>query len=278
MRREKLREVFVDTLDRIKYCESLVKPVRKAKHSAKFYDYADYEDLAKGKNYKTRITVTSERSFEAAKRLLEGGEGKVAVLNFANCSTPGGGVFGGSGAQEESLCRCSTLYPIIEQERFRHLYYEPNRVRWDFRATDAIIYAPDVVVFKSDTDYPELLPESEWYSVDVITCAAPNLRHGFRIHDDRLDEIVVLDSEEQYRIHLSRAKHIYNVVLANGVRRLVLGAFGCGAFRNDPEAVAKAFKDALADYDGQFEEIVFAIYHQPYESKNYEVFRNIFKS
>ena len=277
-RREKLRGIFDDTLKQLEHNEKLLHSVDKCKHTAKFYDYADYEALSEMESSDIIITVTGERSFEAAKRLLEAGEGKVAVLNFANCSTPGGGVFGGSGAQEESLCRCSTLYPLIEQRRFRHLYYEPNRVRWDFRATDAIIYTPDVIVFKSDTDYPELLPESEWYSVDVITCAAPNLRHGFEIFDDRLDKVVVLDSEEQYRIHLSRAKHIYNVALANGTRRLILGAFGCGAFRNNPESVARAFKDALDEYKGQFNEIVFAIYHTPEEIDNYETFRRVFMS
>ena len=277
-RREELKKIFDDTFEMMRDNDVLKESIAMSKHLARFYDYADYKDLPDGEGSNTVISVTSERSLEAAKRLLEDGEGRVAVLNFANCSTPGGGVFGGSGAQEESLCRCSTLYPLIEQERFRHLYYEPNRVRWDFRATDAIIYTPDVIVFKSDTDYPELLPESEWYNVDVITCAAPNLRYGFEIFDDRLDKVVVLDSEEQYRIHLSRAKHIYNVALANGARRLILGAFGCGAFRNNPESVARAFKDALDEYKGQFSEIVFAIYHTPEEIDNYETFRRVFMS
>ncbi len=275
-RREKLKTIFSDTRSFIKENKKILDATTKASKEARFYDYADFDNIPKGGQKKTSFSVTGERSFEAAKRMLDKNPDKVAVLNFANCSTPGGGVFGGSGAQEESLCRCSNLYPIISQERFRHLYYDPNRARWDPRATDALIYAKDVIVFKSDTDYPELIPEKDWYKVDVITCAAPNLRYGTMIYDDRLNKEIEMTYERQYEIHLKRAKHIYNVALANGVHRLVLGAFGCGAFKNIPDAVAKAFKDALSDYEGQFDEIVFAIYHQPYELDNYEAFKKVF--
>lgn len=277
-RRERLKSIFDDTRSFIRKNQKISDETIKASKEARFYDYADFEAFSKVKPKKTILSVTSERSLEAAKRMLNEKTDKVAVLNFANCSTPGGGVFGGSGAQEESLCRCSNLYPIISQERFQHLYYDPNRARWDPRATDALIYARDVTVFKSDTDYPELIPEDEWYKVDIITCAAPNLRHGTIIYDDRLDEEIEMTHKRQYDIHLSRARHIYNVALANGARRLVLGAFGCGAFRNDPDAVARAFKDALSDYEGQFDEIVFAIYHQPYELDNYETFKKVFNN
>lgn len=275
IRREKLRDIFRDTCQLINDNDRLSSETDIAKQMATFYDYADYENY-ESERHKTAISITGERSFEAAKRLLGEDSGKIAILNFANCSTPGGGVLGGSGAQEESLCRCSNLYQTIAQERFRHLYYDPNRARWDPRANDAIIYSPGVMVFKSDTDYPTLLPEDEWYKVDVITCAAPTLRHGLIISDDRTGKSIKLTPEVQYEIHLKRAKHILNIALSNGARRLVLGAFGCGAFKNDPRSVASAYRDALKEYDGQFKEIVFAIYHQPHEVDNYNTFKEVF--
>ena len=79
---------------------------------------------------------------------------------------------------------------------------------------------------------------------------------------------------ELYDIHLSRAKRICEVAAANGVDTLVLGAFGCGAFCNDPWVVANAFKDALTEMGGYFETIEFAIASAPgTESENFRAFR-----
>ncbi len=82
-----------------------------------------------------------------------------------------------------------------------------------------------------------------------------------------------ISPEEQYRLHLRRAKHILHIAAVNDADALVLGAFGCGAFRNDPQAVAKAYADVLAEYKGYFRYIEFAVYYQPGEIGNYEAFR-----
>ena len=264
-RKARLREVFKSTIELLNTNERLIRETETAKSDAIFYDEnarIDFDDERR----ETKISVTGERTFEAARRLLSENSGKVAVLNFANSVTPGGGVLGGSGAQEESLCRCSNLYPIIEQDRFYDSYYDKNRSENDFRATDAVIYARNVTVFKSDTDYPELLPEDEWYKVDVITCAAPNLNYSGQS----------LSFNQQTEIHRRRAEHILRSALANNARRIVLGAFGCGAFRNNPDSVIQGTKKALESIPNQFDEIVFAIYHQPYELKNYQKFKRAF--
>ena len=77
------------------------------------------------------------------------------------------------------------------------------------------------------------------------------------------------------RIHLQRAKHIMSVAAANKVDILVLGAFGCGAFANNPKVVARAFFDALEDYISYFEIVEFAVYCRPYETENYQAFYNV---
>ena len=262
----KLKEIFEDTLKQIEKNPKLRVATEKAKENAKFYDELDEIDLLATSKTSKKLNAytTAERTFEAAKRLLNENGGKVAVLNFANSVRPGGGVRGGSSAQEESLCRCSNLYPTINQSRFLHLYYYPNVIKNNLLGTDAIIYSPDVTVFKSDTDYPEMLPEDKWYNVDVITCAAPCLPYGGG----------EVSEDELYEIHLKRAQRILDVAAANGAERLVLGAFGCGAFNNDPKIVAKAFYDAFMDNERfcEFKEVVFAIYHQEDETENFREF------
>ena len=131
-------------------------------------------------------------------------------------------------------------------------------------STDACIYTPGVKIIKSDTDQPERLPESDWVDVDVITCAAPSFRHATPLDDDAL-----------YQLHLKRGRQILNVALANGVDCLVLGAFGCGAFMNDPKVVASAYKQLMEEYRGAFDEVEFAVFYWGKEVENYEAFKSV---
>ena len=73
----------------------------------------------------------------------------------------------------------------------------------------------------------------------------------------------------------TRAKHILHIAAANNADALILGAFGCGAFANDPNAVAKACKDALQDYRQYFSLVEFAVYCRPGETENYDAFKRI---
>ena len=196
----------------------------------------------------TRQVVSGKRSFEAVK----GYPGKkVAVLNFANNHSVGGAPFS-SGAQEESLCRCSTLLSCLktmEHEfygRHRHLY-ESHQL--DHMGNDDLIYTPDVVVFKTDerTDviYPKMMYQRDWYKVDVITSAAPELRHGNRCPAD-------------YEVQItSRIKKIFDVAASQDVDVLILGAWGCGAFKNPADVVARVFLTLLKEY--HFETVEFAL-------------------
>ena len=66
-------------------------------------------------------------------------------------------------------------------------------------------------------------------------------------------EPVKISRDELYELHLSRAQHILNVAAGQGVDILILGAFGCGAFMNDPNTVARAYSDALKEYAQYFD-------------------------
>lgn len=217
------------------------------------------------------IVVSKSKTFDAARKYTEG---KTAALNFASATTPGGGVTKGATAQEECLCRCSTLYPTLSNKRCWDEFYKPHRDDLNALHNDDIIWTPDVIVFKDD-DY-HLLDRKDWKKISVITCAAPNLREKnvdmFNV-DKPLEESI--SNEELYRIHYKRAMKIFAVAAKKKVDNLVVGAFGCGAFRNDPVVVAKAWKAAAMDFDYPMT-IEFAVYDGPY-SNNFEVFKKIFE-
>ncbi len=217
---------------------------------------------------KARIIVSKKRSFEAASAYK--GQ-KVCVHNFASATTPGGGVVKGSGAQEECLCRVSTLYFSISTQEMWDKYYNPHRRELDNIHNGDLIYTPDVVVFKSDSAMPRLMPEKDWCKVDVITLAAPKLRDGFR-HGQK--QRTVRDSE-LLEIHETRMRRFCNVAKANGNEVLILGAFGCGAYSNPVNVVAQAMKNVIKDYMYDFKTIEFAVYSESDDDTNYSTFMRV---
>ena len=220
-------------------------------------------DVAHKYDEPAKIVVSKKRSFKAA----EGYAGmKTCVHNFASASYPGGGVKTGQRAQEESLCRCSTLYFCLTDYKCRKQFYEPHGNAGNPVHNDDCIYTPDVIVFKSDTDKPELMQEKEWYKVDVITCAAPNLKYAQEL----------LSNDELYNVHYRRMLRILDVASSKGAEVLITGAFGCGAFRNDPEVVAKAMKVAISERSHNFKVIELAVFCVPgRDEKNYEIFNRV---
>ena len=218
------------------------------------------------------VVVSPKRTFEAA--MAYAGRMRTCVHNFASATNPGGGVVNGSSAQEEALCRCSTLYFNLNVREMWDGFYSPHREARDPLHNDDIIYSPDVVVFKSDTAYPRTLPEAEWRKLDVITCAAPNLRErpSNRMNAGDGDVRVEISAADLQTLHERRLRRILDVAAANGAEAIVLGAFGCGAFRNDPKVVAAAAKKVVAEYRHAFRAIEFAVYCRPGDTANYDAF------
>ncbi len=276
--RQRLIEVFRDTQAFFEDDPRLSEAVAEGVKKARFYAADDYPDLPEKRKTPVIITVTKNKTFQAAiERHFRHPKERIAVLNFASAVNPGGGVKSGSRAQEESLCRCSTLYPTLNQSYFWKKYYDVNREANDPLHTDACIWSPDVVICKSDSGIPQRMDPEGWVTVDVITCAAPNLREKTgNIHNPEMAHPVHLTWEEQYTLHRQRARHILHIAAANRVSTLILGAFGCGAFANDPGAVAAAYKEALEEYGQYFRYVEFAVYCRDHEQENYIAFRNAF--
>ena len=197
------------------------------------------------------------------------------VLNFASATNPGGGVIHGSSAQEEAICRCSTLYPCLDTKIMWESFYMPHRDLDNPLYNDDCIFTPNVKVFKSDTNFPEELQESEWWDVDVITCAAPNLRHipSNVMNPSAGSKKAEISYEELRELLTRRIQRIFEVAIASGAEVLVLGAFGCGAFRNPPKLVAEVFAGFTENYRKSFDTIEYAVFHVEHEKANYEAFK-----
>ena len=271
-------EVFADTVVWYETNSKLQQLVSEAKKQTQVFKDDEYPEEKTVKSYqKTEIAVTSHRSFEAAMKLRERfPDDVIAVHNFASATNPGGGVTRGSSAQEECLCRCSTLYPLLNDAALWGQYYGMHRKKKDARYTDTCIYTKNVAIIKSDEDVPQRLPENEWVSIDVITCPAPNLREkpSNAMNPDSGNRVEVSDAE-LLEIHKKRARHMLNIAASKQADILVLGAFGCGAFSNNPKVVATAYKEILPEFDGVFKLIEFAVYTSAKDKTNFEVFNEI---
>ena len=109
-----------------------------------------------------------------------------------------------------------------------------------------------------------MLPENEWFEVDVITCAAPYLAKRKHTNGVAL-----------FELFKSRIKNIFEAARDNNVDYLILGAFGCGVFGQDPERVATHFCDLLTyDFANCFKHVEFAIPVRA-NPENYEAFKKV---
>ena len=223
-----------------------------------------------------KVIVSPKRTLEAATPYAYAGK-KVCVLNFASATNPGGGVIKGSSAQEEAICRCSTLYPNLKEPYIWNAFYAPHRRAHDPLHNDDCIYTPGVVVFKSDTDYPQPLPEDKWYSVNVMTCAAPNLRErpSTEMNSGDGDAAAHISREKLQALHEKRMRRVLEIAWEKENEVVILGAFGCGAFRNPPTVVAQAMKTVVQEYRMNFETIEFAVYCSTQYDTNYRIFQQI---
>lgn len=199
------------------------------------FDTLDYEPRQTQRN--TTFEVTNETTLSAAHRLVvEHAKRDVLLLNFASAKNPGGGFRGGSQAQEESLARSSALYSSLEKQPD---YYQANRACRTALYTDHMILSPDVPVFRGDDG--DLL--SEHYLVTILTAPAVN---AGAVHANEPANVANINHTMRDRI-----EKVLTVAADNGFGHLVLGAWGCGVFRNLPAEVAGLFARVLL-HEGQF--------------------------
>jgi uncharacterized protein (TIGR02452 family) len=214
----------------------------------------------------TKFRVTAETTVGALRRIAKNSPSHLACLNFASAKNPGGGFMGGAEAQEESLARSSGLYPCLLAAPE---YYVSNRACRTTLYLDLAIWSPSVPFFRDDSG--SLLEEPVLAS--VITAPAPNAGAAQQNEPERIDEI-----EPTLR---RRGAFVLSIAAARKVRSLVLGAWGCGVFRNDPKMVASVFGDLLlgaGDFAGVFDEVTFAIYDRSAERTVLGAFETVFGS
>ena len=194
----------------------------------------------------TQFEVTPESTLTAIYRLLDAGLPKVLALNFASAKNPGGGFLGGSQAQEESLARSTGLYPcLLEAED----YYTTHRQTKSCFYTDYMIYSPAVPLLKDDAgQYRPTLQTASFITAPAVNTGVVKQREP-----QRLPEIKAVMKQ--------RMAKVFALALTHGYRHLVLGAWGCGVFQNDPNDIAQYFYEVLEeDFKDAFETLVFAVY------------------
>lgn len=205
------------------------------------------------------IEVRDESVVQAVQRLSRTHK-KIAVLNFASPTNPGGGFLNGRSAQEESIARSSALYPSIarHKEMYEHGAQHPTPF-----SSDSMIYSPSVPFFRDDSG--QLLEQP--VTASVITAAAVNASH---IHDRGMQSQIDRTMKNRMRKVIELAAEQQNKVL-------VLGAFGCGVFGNDPNRVAQIQRELLVDEGlGQhFDVIVNPIMSRGGDTQNLQVFQRV---
>ena len=231
---------------------------------------------------RTVFTVSNTDSFDAAKLLSEKQSKNtsvlknILVLNFANPYTPGGGVLNGANAQEEDLCRRSTLYKSLTSEEASK-FYEENKKGKENIFTDAAILSPHVEVFRN----PNGSYLDKPLEVAVLTMAAPYV-----------PGLVGVKKEEIYDVFKTRIMGMLDIAINEGYENLVLGAWGCGAFGNDAQLVSRAFFEVFKEIrvpsaDGLFKDlecdslfryVCFAVLDKSYDQFNYFSFKDRFES
>lgn len=268
-RRTKNVEIFRDTEKMYHTNETLKEAIEQSIRNQNLILESEKIDYEMTGGREGKVVVSGKRTLEASEQYAKEGK-RVCVLNFASATNPGGGVVRGSSAQEEAICRCSTLYPCLNITEMWDNFYQPHRKVENPLYNDDCIFTPEVKVFKSDTSFPEKLPEEAWWSLDVITCAAPNLR---RSRNDRDKKKTDISNRELRTLHTRRIQRIFEIAMANKAEVLILGAFGCGAFCNPPQVVAEVFAKFTEKYREYFDVIEYAVYHTDRETTNYTAFK-----
>lgn len=191
-----------------------------------------------------KTTLENLATVAAVRRLKEEGKSSIGVLNFASAKNPGGGFLNGAMAQEESLAASGTLYRALTRHEE---YYRANRAQSSMMYTDYGIYAPDVIFFRDETFRLVETP----VKASVLTLPAVNMGQVIMKGED---------SSEAEAVMKRRMKLALCLFARQGPKHLVLGAYGCGVFRNDPYKVARWWQELLLEGLGHsFDTVFYAV-------------------
>lgn len=227
---------------------SIGEAVDKMKKATVYFSHEQLKDLVGAVKitaaYTTDIEVTGEDSVSCIHRIAKD-EGALMCLNFASAKNPGGGFLNGAIAQEESLALSSALYSSqLEVPNF----YKTHRGMKSCVYTDGMILSPNVPVFRNHDG--DLVPYS---TCTFITSAAVNTGVVKQREPEKETAIPAL--------MLQRMDKLMTLCVHQKIDTLILGAWGCGVFQNDPQMIAELFHKQLeGKYKGVFKKVVFAVY------------------
>ena len=230
--------------------------IAKAIENTKIYDTNFKCEKSANNNENIRIIVEDLDTVHAGR--IYHNDGKVALLNFSSYKNPGGMFLNGRKAQEECLCHASYLYNVLKE--FQTDFYD-----WDNKHKNKALYlnrglySPDILF-----QYGEVL-----FNCDVITCAAPNKSAAQKYQN--------VSDKENTEVLRSRIKFVLDIAKDNDVDTLILGAYGCGVFGQNPTEVAEIFKECLnTTHKCCFSKVVFAI--PKGRDNNLQAFEKVFCS
>ncbi|MCD7709447.1 MAG: TIGR02452 family protein [Clostridiales bacterium] len=223
---------------------------------------AEGAHCAFGCENKDSLALAQEKYEELRKNGKE--DPRILVLNMASATRPGGQTRNGASAQEEDLCRRTSLLISLESEGAKE-YYDYNNARKTKMGSHAIVLSPNVEVIK------DAATETLWepFPISVMSCAAPMVRFGLE----------GMSQQEYEDMLCERIGGMLCVAASQGCRHLILGAFGCGVFGNDAALVSDMFCRAIHDFkyagatcDQLFDSIDFAVLCRPGKDYNYREF------
>ena len=264
MRREAQAQETIEIVERGFYNApsgkhiDVAQDIQNAMANTRLFHPYDFETLMFSNiEYSMSVEVTGETTLEAALRLSNQ---KTLCLNFASAKNPGGGFLSGSQAQEESLARSTALYATqISQPAM----YEHNRKLSTCLYSDFMILSLFVPVFRDDKG--DLLETP--FMTSFLTSPAVNAGAVRRNEPQNVAQIEPVMRERLRKILLLASHFEYST--------LVLGAWGCGVFMNEPQFVARLFREMLGvggAFENSFAHVVYAIYDSTPEQKVLETF------
>ncbi len=207
--------------------------------------------------------VENLSTVDAIRKLAREGKNSIGVLNFASAKNPGGGFINGAMAQEESLAASGTLYRTLTAHEE---YYRSNRAQTSMMYTDHAIYSPDVTFFRSGNFQLVETP----VKASVLTLPAVNMGQVLLKGED---------TAEAARVMRRRMALALAVFAEKGAKNLVLGAYGCGVFRNDPHQIAAWWQELLSEgMGGYFDSVFHAVLDHSRNGDCIKAFENISKS
>ncbi|NGX28495.1 MAG: hypothetical protein K940chlam1_00676 [Candidatus Anoxychlamydiales bacterium] len=249
-----------EEIDKMKQNTQILGSVVKNKHrEERYFEIAKEKTTLKEEPFLMKVEVFEGDSYDVAIRLKnERSYEKVVVLNMAN-PRAGGNFLQGDERQEEALCMRSTLFDSINIHKSNKNNYNPylkRKMGWWYKIPEfGVIFSPKIRVFRGNVE------EGFCYfknpaELNVISARAYKLNN--------------IRTPKNYRENTKRKiQMIFNSALIKNQELIVLSAFGCGAYNNDPRVVAEIVKEILQErpiYQKKMK-IVFAIIRDSADKK-----------